>query len=161
MKKTFFLLIFLILSSTQLFAAGKTGFGIQLGEPTALTAKFFLSSKNSAQFSLGSGSFAGLRITGDYLWHFDVFSNRQFMLYAGPGAVIGLGRGNKILVKQDDEKWFYRDDGLGLAGRGIVGVNYILKSNPIEFYIEAGVLIGVVPAFGALSESAIGVRFYL
>ncbi len=161
MKKFIILIIFLTYSAISSPPSGKEfGFGIQVGEPTALTAKYWVSNTNAFQFSLGSGSYAGLRITGDYLWEFDAFNHSQFKLYAGPGIVIGFGKGNTVLIKQDDDKWFYRDNGTGIAGRGIVGINYMLSNTPIELFLETGILLGVTPSFGALSESALGIRFY-
>lgn len=165
MKKFLLITTIFILAFSLSYAQGPQGkdlgFGIQLGDPTAITMKKWINRENSFQISLGSGSFAGLRITGDYLWDFDAFNSRDFRLYAGPGAVIGLGRGNTVIYKQNDKKWYYREEnGFGLGVRGIVGANYKARKAPIEIFLELGVLVGITPSVGALSESALGIRFY-
>lgn len=159
------ILVVIILISTNSFAAGSLnnefGFGIQVGDPTAVTMKKWLNRENAFQISLGGGSFSGLRLTGDYLWEFDAFNSRNFKVYAGPGAVIGLGKGSDAFYKQDEDNWYYKNNsGFGLAARGLAGINYVNNSSKIEVFIELGVLVGLAPDVGALSESALGIRFY-
>lgn len=136
------------------------GFGIQLGDPTAITLKYWTNNENAFQFYVGNSFFGNLRFGADYLWHFDVFNSPYFKLYAGPGVTVGLGDGNEYFYKRGRDKWYYRKDGLGLGARGLAGVNAVPRNTPIEIYFELGVLIGISPMFGSAAESALGIRFY-
>lgn len=167
--KKILLITLILLSSSALFAQSSgpkgrdIGFGIQLGDPTAITAKFWTGNTNAIQVSLGNSFFGALSIGGDYLWHFDVFNTRQpLYLYAGPGVILGFGDGNDYIYdRDDDDRFFVRgDDDLGIAGRGLVGITWFPKNTPIELYSEIGVVIGLIPDVGAGTQFAIGVRFY-
>ena len=137
------------------------GFGIILGDPTGLTAKIWMNNENALALSLGNSYFGSFRITGDYLWHFSSFNTPVVKLYAGPGIAIGVGEGGGWIYRKGDKYWWVRDDnGLGLGVRGIFGINIIPRNTPLEFFGEIGVLVGVVPGFGATGEGAIGIRFY-
>lgn len=165
MNKFILALLILVFVSTSYSLPGPQGktasFGIQIGDPTAITTKLWTSNQNALQFALGSSFFGGLALSGDYLWHFDVFNTSQDLyLYAGPGVVLGFGRGNEFIYRQDDDDKFYRRDGIGVGGRGVVGVNWYPKRTPIELYGELGVLVGIIPKVGAGTQFSIGVRFY-
>lgn len=139
------------------------GFGIMLGEPTGLTGKFWTNNENAFAISLGSSYFGGLRITGDYLWHLNVFNSSIIKLYTGPGVALGFGDGNDWIYEKDkgNDKFFYRDDDdFGLAARGVFGLNIIPRRTPLEIFVEVGVLVGLMPNFGTAGEAAIGIRFY-
>jgi hypothetical protein len=49
---------------------------------------------------------------------------------------------------------------MGLGVRGLVGVNVIPRTTPLEFFFDVGLLVGVSPAFGSSADVAIGLRFY-
>ena len=162
MKKLIVILI-LFFSINSLYSQSlnsKNGYGIQVGDPTAITGKFWLDNTDAIQASLGGGTFAGFRVTVDYVRHFNTFNSNMFFLYGGLGGVVGSGEGYGVWHGRDDDDWYYRDSGFGLGGRGLVGLQFLPKNTSLEFFLEVGVLIGLAPEFGALSESAAGVRFY-
>jgi hypothetical protein len=165
MKKMIFGFLFLMIFASNIFAQGPRGndfgFGIILGDPTGLTAKIWVNNENAVALSVGDSYFGKLRISGDYLWHFNAFKSRVVTLYAGPGAVIGIGEsGGWIYKDKHDRYWYRKDDDLGVGVRGIFGLNVIPKNTPLEFFLEIGALVGVIPNFGSSVEGAIGVRFY-
>lgn len=163
--KKIILLFVIVLTFTTLFAQGPKGkdfgFGLSIGDPTGIAAKYWLNRENALAFSLGSSYFGALRVGGDYLWHFDVFNSNVVKMYAGPGAIIGFGDGNNWRGRDDDDYYVWDDDDdFGLGARAVVGLNFIPRRTPIEIFAEVGVLVGLIPAFGTSVDGAIGIRFY-
>lgn len=142
---------------------GRTfGFGIMFGDPTGATLKFWTSRENAFVVDVGSSYFGSIRFNGDYLWHFDAFHSQVVKLYAGPGAVVGIGEGRRYWwYKDDHERFYFREKGdVGIGVRGIFGLNIIPKRAPLEIFLEFGVLIGIVPDFGTGVDAGVGIRFY-
>ena len=135
------------------------GFGIIVGDPTGVTVKIWRSRENAFVIDAGSSYFGSPRINVDYLWHFDAFHSTIAKLYAGPGGVIGFGAGHGFWYV-DGSGFYYRKTGIGLAARGIFGVNFIPKNDPLEIFFETGVLVGLAPDFGSAVDAALGIRYY-
>lgn len=159
MKRILFLALFVILFSVN-SKAGDIGIGLKLGDPTGLTAKFKLSKVNSVVVDLGSSYFGNPRINVDYIWDFNAFNSSQVNLYAGLGAVVGLGEGNEFFYKRGKDKFYYRDSGVGIGANAVFGLNFMPKNTPLELFVELGALVGISPDFGSNGEGSIGVRFY-
>lgn len=139
------------------------GFGIILGEPLGLTAKFWLNRENALQAHLGASYFGAPRLQADYLWHLNVFNSQVVKLLAGPGVGIGFGHeGSGFWYKEKGQKyWYYREDAsFGLGVRVITGLNIIPKNTPIEIFVELGPNIGIYPGFGVGLDAGVGIRFY-
>ncbi len=136
------------------------GFGLILGDPTGGTIKYWFSSENALVVSIGGSYFGSPRINAEYLWHFDAFNSQVVKLYAGIGGVIGFGEGRGWFRKHDDDDFWYRKEGTGLAIRAIFGLNIIPRRTPLEIFAEAGPLIGVSPDFGSALDVSVGIRFY-
>ncbi|MDD8019103.1 MAG: hypothetical protein PHP42_12065 [Bacteroidota bacterium] len=161
--------IFLLLSAVWLCSSlhaqtpqgKKFGLGIMLGDPTGLTAKIAVSRENEITLSAGTSYFGSLRLGIDYTWRFDVFRSPILHLYTGPGAVVGIGHSDGFIYKSYNGRFYFRPAGeSGLAVRGIVGLDFTLQHDPIEFFFEVGPLVGIIPAFGSSMDAAIGIRFY-
>lgn len=162
--KVFWVLLFLLLAFNESYSfspKGKTfGFGIMLGEPTGLTGKYWLEKDKALAFALGNSYLGNLRIGADYLFHFNAFESRIVNLYAGPGMAMGLGDSGGWWYKDKKEKW-YKDRGeIGIGIRGVCGINIVPKNSPLEIFIEAGLMIGIVPGLYSNFEGAAGIRFY-
>ena len=156
----FLLVLFLGTSSIRAQYAPenkKFGFGIIIGDPTGGTAKLWLNHENALAFSLGSSFFGSPRIGVDYLWHFNAFETDILNLYAGPGGVIGIGEGDGFWHKN---KFIRTNNKLGLAARGIFGLDVIPRRTPLEIFVEMGVLLAIVPDFESAFDAALGLRFY-
>ena len=165
MRKLFVLAIvfFLLINSQNIFAQqspqGKQfGFGIMLGDPTGATLKIWTENENAFVIDIGSSYFGSPRLDGDYLWHFNAFHSNIAQLYAGPGVAIGFGNGHGFWY--NDNGFYVRDNGAGLGVRGVFGVNVIPRNDPLEFFFEVGVLVGIAPDFGSAVDAALGLRFY-
>ena len=137
------------------------GFGLILGDPLGLTIKYWTNNENALDAYLGESYFGATRIGADYLWHFDAFNSKVVKMYAGPGLTLGFGKGRYYFYNEDHGRFFYRsDEGTGIGARVILGINIIPKRAPIEIFLEAGVLVGLSPAFGTAIDTGVGIRFY-
>jgi hypothetical protein len=156
----------LVVGSSNIFSQSigrgdNLGFGIIIGDPTGLTLKYYVESREALVFDLGASYFGSPRISADYIWHFNAFESDVASLYAGPGAVIGFGESRGFWYNDRGDKFYIRDKGdVGLGVRGIFGVNFIPRRTPLEFFLELGVLLGLAPDFGSGVDAAIGMRFY-
>jgi len=102
-----------------------------------------------------------LRLTGDYLWHFNAFNSQVVSLYAGPGVVLGFGSSGGWFYNNHGNYFYVRSDNKpGFGVRGLFGLNIIPRRTPLEIFGELGVLVGIIPGFGSNLDAAIGVRFY-
>ncbi len=163
MKKYLSVIIVLLLAQSA-FAQREFGFGITLGDPTGLTVKFWTAADQAIDADVGADYFGAPRIDVDYLWHFYTFRSKIASLFAGMGGSLGFGHTRSILFYTDDDyhhRFFYRaNDGLGFGVRALFGINVTPHKTPLELYAEVGVLVGIIPGFGAAPDFAVGVRFY-
>ncbi len=164
LRKIILLVGFIILfagikpAQAQFAPGGKEfGFGIIIGDPTGGTAKLWLTRDNALAFHLGASYFGSPRIGVDYLWHFDAFRSNIVNLYAGPGGVIGFGKGDGFWYRG---RFVRVHDDVGIGGRAVFGINIVPVRTPLEIFVELGVLIAFVPDFGSAADAALGIRFY-
>lgn len=165
------MLIAMFLFSSSVFAQGPKGksfgIGFSVGEPTALSLRFWTSRENSWDVAVGSSYIGNPHIHADYLWHFnDAFNSRIVTLYAGVGAAIGLGdKYGWVLVKYKkgkiENRWYYdRDHETVIAAKGTFGLNIIPRNTPLDIFLEINPIIGLSPGFGFDIMPALGIRFY-
>ena len=141
------------------------GFGLQLGDPTAVTFRFWQSRENSWDAAIGTSHLGEPHIHADYLWHFnDVFNSRVVTLYAGVGGVIGFGeRGHYVWYRGDKhyDKWWWDEDNRMLFGvKGVFGLNIIPRNSAVDIFLELDPVLGISPAFGFDIMPSVGIRFY-
>ncbi|MCZ7557523.1 MAG: hypothetical protein M5R41_14085 [Bacteroidia bacterium] len=143
------------------------GVGFQLGEPTAVSFRFWTSRENSWDLAVGASYLGNPHIHGDYLWHFnDAFNSRIVVMYAGVGAALGFGdKDGWVFYKwkrgKIEERWYYdRDDELVVAAKGTFGLNIIPRNTPLDIFLEVNPIIGLVPGFGFDIMPTLGIRFY-
>ncbi len=138
----------------------KWGAGIIFGDPAGVTAKYWLEHDVAIAASIGSSYYGFPRITADYVWHLDAFKSNLFNLYFGPGAVIGFGNSGSVFYDSFKGGSFTKNNGFRLGVRGIVGINFVPKAQPMEYFFEAGTLISIIPSFRTAIDFAIGGRYY-
>ena len=172
MGVTGFLFAVLFLATvTSSFAQGPKGrsfgIGVSLGEPTAVTARFWLSKSNSWDLAIGSSAVGNPHIHADYLWHFnDALDSRVFSLYAGVGGILGLGdKDNGVFIKIKNgkvkDRWYYSDDNdFAIAAKGVFGLNVIPRNTPLDIFLEINPVLGISPGFGFDIQPALGIRYY-
>lgn len=157
MKRNAFVLGLVLFISSIGFAAapasaaevggGTWELGVVLGEPTGLSAKYWMSQANALDFGAawsfhGSGQF---HFHCDYLFHnYDLFTVDQgsFPVYFGIG-----GR-----VRFDEH-----DSRIGL--RLVLGAEYITAPYPMSIFFEIAPIVDFAPETEASINGGIGLRF--
>ncbi|MFA7325199.1 MAG: DUF3996 domain-containing protein [Candidatus Kapaibacterium sp.] len=153
MKKLLLCSIILLFTYT---AKSDVGFGLMVGEPTAITIKARSGGSNDWIFNIGSFSrYGNLRLDGIYTFNFpSAFNSRDFELYAGVGGVLAFGEGNSFFYEKKK-----RENDFGLGVKGLMGVNF-KPSKKFEVFLELGPLIGLTNGVAADMELGLGFRFY-
>jgi hypothetical protein len=127
---------------------GNVGIGIQLGEPTGITAKFWLDRSSAIDATIGWNFISEwIALQGGYLYHFPLIV-RSGNLY----AYVGVG------ARLDAWSSAGGDDNFRFAGRIPVGIEYIY--NPISFYGELDPLVRLYPTLNFDLGGGLGFRFY-
>ena len=78
----------------DVFTFDKIGVGIQLGEPSGLTAKFWKDSVHAFQLTMGYSVSNFFVMNGAYLWHFPdlthrtEYGNERILPYIGVGGTL-------------------------------------------------------------------------
>ena len=155
MKKFLIAILFLTVSYS---AKSELGFGLMFGDPTAVTLKSRTGGANDWIFNLGFKSHYGsLRLDGIYTFNFpNVISHRDFSLYAGVGASLGLGDGDGFF---HGERKRDNDQDLSIGAKGLFGLNFT-PSKHFEIFLEVGPLISLTPGIYGDMEGSLGFRFY-
>jgi hypothetical protein len=127
------------------------GVGFIVGEPTGLSAKFFLSNEHAVQFAL-AWSLSGqneMHLQGDYIWHkyglIDLKNGDEMPLY--------FGIGGRFIFEEGDA-----DDVFGI--RFPVGLDYLFTNYPFDIFAEIVPILDLTPDSDFDLEGAIGARFW-
>lgn len=143
------------------YSKGDFGFGLQAGDPSGFTIKYWTSRRTAIDGYIGGSYFGSPRIGIDWLWHYPLREARVVHFYAGIGGTIGFGNGHGILRTYNNGAFYFRtDNGAGLGVRGLGGLSVEPRTVPLEFFFDLGLLVGVTPNFGSALEAGFGLRFY-
>ncbi len=139
----------------------KTGVGIILGAPTAITGRYLLSDKNAVAGGIG------------FYWHASIFyADYQFLF---PGVIksessevntivpyIGIGASlsyfNRDYIDRRYNRW--ENSFTVLGARVPFGLSWMIPKNPVEIFVELVPTIDVIPGLYLEGEGGIGVRVY-
>lgn len=148
MKKL--LLTLLLVVTTSTFSQDKGfGLGVILGEPTGISFKGWTSENNAIDGGV-AWSFThrttALHLHADYLWHlFDVIkSEENIPMYYGVGGRVKLGN----------------NDNNRLGVRGVVGINYLMRKVPLDFFIEIAPILDLIQSTEFSINGGIGARYF-
>ena len=145
------LLAVAVLSGIGRAEGSGVGFGVIVGEPTGLSAKFWLGGDAAVDAAAAWSLLRRverLHVHADFLWHsFDLLevSPGQLPLYYGIGGRVKLASG---------------DNKLRVGCRVPVGLEYLFDGPPIGLFIEVVPILDLLPATGFNMNGAIGGRFY-
>jgi hypothetical protein len=149
-------------SSDALAARGNLGVGIVLGEPSGLSAKYWLRSRDAVDFGLAYSFDDFFAVFSDYLFHFPGVFGRN-----APAAQITpyLGVGAILLADTADGRTngrFFTNDGssVGLGLRIPLGVEWRPSYPPLGIFLELVPGLGIIPSTFGFLEAGIGGRFY-
>jgi hypothetical protein len=143
------IIIVIIFFSGFSFAQSKgLGLGVLIGEPTAISAKYWTSGNTAFDFGVGY-SFeknSYLNVHADYLFHiknlFQTSENIEF--YYGPGARLRF-------IENATARLGFRFD---------VGLVWISRNTPIDVFIEIAPLLDIIPETDFSFNGGIGVRYF-
>ena len=153
--------------STSNFQANKTfGAGLELGNPTGLTAKYFLSPSGALDFGLGAygdygfrnrGYGNGLSIYMDYLWHpLSLVSAEAFEL------PLYIGVGGRLWSFDYPGNAYGRDTVLGL--RVPLGISFDMNNIPFDFFFQFTYTVDLYEGYGSnfysYIDGSIGARYW-
>jgi hypothetical protein len=152
--------------ATEVGYGRKFGLGVVLGDPTGLTAKWWIAPTNALDFGLGlwgygvnnrcfnDGTCRGYGYRGgtfnmDYLWQSNIVRGQAQLDWH-----VGIG-GRSIWVND------CLGDCFAIAARSPIGLD-LMFNNPgfLELFFEIAPAFYVVPGFGFDIEGGLGVRFY-
>jgi len=149
MKKLFLTALLCFIVCGNLFSQDKGfGLGIILGEPTGLSAKYWLNSVNAFDYGFGSSfsSNGRVHLHVDYLWHaYDVFPSTEiFALYFGPGVRVKTRKAGQSL--------------LGI--RGVMGAAWFVKTAPLDVFVEIVSVLNLAPDVDMSVNGGLGIRYF-
>jgi hypothetical protein len=154
--------------ATEVGYSRRFGLGFMLGNPTGLSAKYWLSNINALDFGLGfygygwgwrgcnnnndacwGNGFQVITIHGDYLWQSNLVKGSAQLDWH-------LGAGGRV------EFWGDRyGGGVGVGVRAPIGID-LMFTNPgfLELFFELAPALYFAPVAGFGFEGALGVRLY-
>ncbi len=148
-RMLFLAIVLICLSIPKLASAttgGNFGAGLEIGVPSGLTGKYWLSDRNALDFNLGFNAYDNwIGLGADYLWHeFDLIrvNSGRLPLYYGMGA------------------WVSVSNSPSFGGRGVVGLEYIFPSAPLDAFLEIAPGISVLPETKPIVNASLGMRYF-
>lgn len=134
---------------------GVLGVGLMVGEPTGLTAKYYLADDTAIDAAVGAAIVSrGLQAHGDHLWHPWVLEQKE--TFAMP---VYVGVGARLLVQTGGDA----DDFTAVGVRLPVGLMFDFTQVPLDVFVEiAGVLDyrSKGDAFAFDLNAGAGARYY-
>jgi hypothetical protein len=143
-------------ASAQPAEKGVLGVGLVIGEPTGVSAKYYLSDDRAIDAAVGGAIVGrGIQAHADFLWHPWILEQKES--FALP---LYLGVGGRIL---DHNGGGGDDDDVHIGVRAPVGVLFDFTKVPLDVFAEvAGVLDFRTEGdtFGVALNAGIGARYY-
>lgn len=144
------------------FDANKTfGLGLELGAPSGLNGKYFLSSDRALDFGLGSiygyRSRYGFHIYGDYLFHpVSLASAEPFEL------PLYIGLGVRLWEFEDRD---IDDDAFAIGFRVPVGIAFDFNNAPLDIFIQIVPVLDFFSGYTRRSvyidlDASFGIRYW-
>lgn len=146
-------LAFLILAlfSTGIFAQ-RTGYGVGLilGEPTGISAKYWLDNESALNAGL---AYSFTTANKGFSLHLDLINHLPSNIYPKENIPFYYGFGVRIRSKA-------RTSG-SLGVRGVAGLVWQHKKYPVDIFAEVAPVFQLLPETNLLFDLAIGGRYYI
>jgi hypothetical protein len=159
MKCKVVLAVLIGLIPASAFAQDQLGIGLIVGEPTGLSAKYWLDEEHAidaaAAWSFWDGD--GLQLHADYLWHnFDLLGS----IAACDMLPVYYGVGARLKFRDNDCR--HNNDGDTVFGiRVPVGISYLFDGAPFDVFAEIVPILDFAPDVDLHLNIAVGLRFYV
>ncbi|MEQ1877943.1 MAG: hypothetical protein ABL958_14975 [Bdellovibrionia bacterium] len=168
MKKLFCALLIVSSFSIGAFAdspgAGRLGAGIMIGEPTALTGKYWLTRNQAVDFGFGFWTYHSTIIFGDYHWYWPEIFGHKNKFVGDLSLYVGVGGG---VASWRDRYWCNRwrceatgDSGTAIFVRVPVGVEWFPGHPPLGVFVEVSPSFSISPGMSGYLDFATGIRYY-
>ncbi len=136
---------------------GVFGLGLIIGEPTGVSAKYYLSDDTALDFAAGGAVIGrGIQVHADYLWHPWILEEQDSFalpLYVGPGLRV---------LRRDSGGG--DEDHMRIGIRAVLGILFDFRTVPLDVFVEVA---GVADYrtlddshFGFDINAGAGVRYY-
>ncbi|MDZ4660607.1 MAG: hypothetical protein SGJ18_03190 [Pseudomonadota bacterium] len=159
MKRNIIFLFFILSSVSAKSASSTFGAGIVLGDPSAISGKYWLESKRAIDMGLGWDSGSNLLVFADYLFHYP-----EWLANVGHGAklmpYIGLGGLIKLYSDENDKRRSNDDNSMRLVFRVPVGIEWLPREFPVGLFAELVPGLRIYPNTSTDIGAGIGARFY-
>ena len=148
-KKSILIIILLfIITENRYSQSNGFGIGVMIGEPTGISLKNWISKTKAldAGIAWGFGRNGALHFHADYLIHeygLIKTNHGQLPLYYGIGG--------RVLLSSDPR--------IGI--RGVVGLDYMFESVPVDIFFEIVPIFDIVPATELGFNAGLGIRYFL
>ncbi len=146
MKKILFIAMLGLLSHTLSAQDSGFGAGVVFGDPTGLSLKSWLSSKNAVDAAVAWSTVNDLLyVHADFLMHnYNIVnvSDGRLPLYFGIGARVGFG------------------DDISIGARIPVGFDYMFDGAPVDIFVEIVPGPIFVPGIDFDLDGGIGIRYW-
>jgi hypothetical protein len=168
--KTSLALLALLVFSAPAFAAssqvhrpegsGNFGLGLVLGEPTGISANYWIRNDRSIDGELSFDFNNFFLIQSDYLFHFHgLFGTRESFTqhlepYLGIGGVLFFATGNRATSS------YFTNGTVGFGVRIPFGAEWMIPSSPFGIFLELVPGIGLIPGTFGFLQGGIGARIY-
>jgi len=137
------------------------GLGIILGEPTGISAKYYLSRQNALDFALAYSFGNAVGIITDYVWHKRGFFGKssefvsQLVAYYGAGGYLEFKSGNTNAGKGKSSNSEVR-----LAIRVPFGIDWMIPKSQIGLSLELVPGLRFIPGIAVILQGGIAGRYY-
>jgi len=139
---------------------GLFGIGLIVGDPSGVSAKYYLSDDTAVDAAAGLGLIqGGVHAHADFLWHPVVLESQDSFvmpLYVGPGL--------RFLIEDKDRA---SDDVYHLGLRAVVGTLFDFRKLPLDVFVEVAPILEYKfsdleneKGFGVAINISAGVRYY-
>lgn len=140
------LLLVFLPTQSQARLGGDLGLGFVAGSPSGLSGKIWLNQTNALDCALGINVFENwLSLNADYLWH-------DFSLIQIPRGQLPLFYGMGI--------WAAVANHGAIGVRGVVGLEYLFPTAPLDAFIEICPGISVLPGTSLSAGGGVGMRYF-
>jgi len=149
MKKLLIAFLFLFPIATLMPQEKGFGLGFIIGEPTGISAKYWVSSKNALDFGLGysfSNRHNRINLHIDYVWH------NENLIRSAERLPVYFGIGGKFQS--------YETNNSSLGIRGVLGLMWYPRKLPIDIFLEVAPILRIVPATDFNIDAGLGGRYY-
>ena len=128
--------------------------GVILGEPTGLSAKYWMTANTALDFGAAwsFGEDGNFHLHCDYLFHnFDIFKVDQgsLPLYFGIG-----GR-----VRFEDDHPLEEHHGTHVGIRLVLGIEYLVEEYPMSIFFEVAPIVDLAPSTDGSMNGGLGIRY--